>query len=111
MWLGDFNRHNPWWEDAANSRLFTQKNLDEAQILIDLLSDYNLVLALPPYTPTITNSRGGNTRPDNVFISEEVANWVIKCEVRPDDTPPRADHFPIVMHLNLPVPKPSKNRP
>src|ERR1700678_1552694 len=39
IWLGDFNRHNPWWEDARNSRLFTQKNLDDTQILIDLLAE------------------------------------------------------------------------
>jgi hypothetical protein len=30
IWLGDFNRHNPWWEDARNSRLFAQKNLDDS---------------------------------------------------------------------------------
>jgi endonuclease/exonuclease/phosphatase family metal-dependent hydrolase len=23
IWLGDFNRHNPWWEHASNARLFT----------------------------------------------------------------------------------------
>ncbi|KAF8815747.1 hypothetical protein BYT27DRAFT_7030797, partial [Phlegmacium glaucopus] len=68
----DFNRHNPWWEDARNKRLFTRWNLEEAQILIDVLVERNMDLALPPYTPTIVNSRGGRTRPDNVFISEEL---------------------------------------
>ncbi|KAF8804017.1 hypothetical protein BYT27DRAFT_7108375 [Phlegmacium glaucopus] len=24
IWLGDFNRHNPWWEDVRNERLFTR---------------------------------------------------------------------------------------
>src|SRR5271168_4605901 len=26
VWLGDFNRHNPWWEDPSNSCLFTNRN-------------------------------------------------------------------------------------
>src|SRR5271168_4661307 len=102
VWLGDFNRHNPWWEDPSNSRLFTNRNLNEAQLLIDLLSDYDMDLALPQYTPTIVNSRGGNTRPDNVFISQDIANWIVKCEVL-TDRPPRADHFPIVTHLDFPL--------
>src|SRR5271168_2977524 len=107
VWLGDFNRHNPWWEDPSNSRLFTNRNLDEAQILIDLLSDYSMDLALPQYTPTIVNSRGGNTRPDNIFISQDIANWIVKCEVLAD-RPPRADHFPIITHLDFPLHKPAK---
>ena len=111
IWLGDFNRHNPWWEDAKNSRLFTQRNLDDAQVLIDLLAEFNMDMALPPFTPTITNSRGSQTRPDNVFITRDIANWVTMCEVRPDDTPPMADHFPIVTQVDFPVPRPNKNRP
>jgi endonuclease/exonuclease/phosphatase family metal-dependent hydrolase len=81
IWLGDFNRHSPWWEDAKDSRLFTQRNLDEAQILIDLLADYDMELALPPFCPTITNSRGNQTRPDNVFITRDVETWITMCEV------------------------------
>src|ERR1700678_1885780 len=111
IWLGDFNRHNPWWEDARNARLFTQKNLDDAQILIDLLAEYNMEMALPPFTPTITNSRGGRTRPDNVFITRDNENWITMCEIRPDDTPPKADHFPIVTHIDFPVPRPVSKRP
>ena len=111
IWLGDFNRHSPWWEDARNSRLFTQRYLDDAQILIDLLAEYNMELALPPFTPTITNSRGGQTRPDNVFITRDIENWITVCEVRPDDTPPLADHFPIVTHVDFPVPRPTTSRP
>ena len=74
IWLGDFNRHNPWWEDPRNARLFTDRNLDDAQILIDLLSEYNMDMALPPSIPTIRNSRGNLTRPDNVFITAELLN-------------------------------------
>ena len=111
LWLGDFNRHNPWWEDPCNARLFTNRNLDDAQILIDLLSDHSMELALPPAIPTIRNARGNLTRPDNVFISDEISNWVSICEVLPDLTPPNADHFPIVTHLDFPVDRPHKTRP
>src|SRR5271155_1346788 len=110
IWLGDFNRHNPWWEDPSNSRLFTNRNLDEAQILIDLLSDHNMDLALPQYIPTIVNSRGGNTHPDNVFISQDISNWIVKCDVLAD-RPPKADHFPIITHIDFLLSKPAKTQP
>src|SRR5271155_4299529 len=110
IWLGDFNRHNPWWEDPSNSRLFTNRNLNDGQILIDLLSDYNMDLALPQYIPTIVNSRGGNTRPDNIFILQDISNWIVKCDVLAD-RPPKADHFPIVTHIDFPLSKPIKTQP
>src|SRR5271156_3923815 len=68
-------------------------------------------LALPPFIPTIINSRGGRTRPDNVFITEDISNWITICEARPEDTPPLADHFPIITHLDFPISKPNKERP
>ena len=111
IWLGDFNRHNPWWESPSNSRLFTNRNLEDAQILIDLLAEYSMDLALPPAIPTIKNSRGNLTRPDNVFISEDIANWVSICETLPDLTPPNADHFPIVTQVVFPIDRPPKTRP
>ncbi|KAF8804334.1 hypothetical protein BYT27DRAFT_7301321 [Phlegmacium glaucopus] len=46
MWLGDFNRHSPWWEDVRNERLFTRRSLEEAQILIDVLAEYNMEIVL-----------------------------------------------------------------
>jgi hypothetical protein len=30
IWLGDFNRHHPMWEDKENEHLFTHQNLNEA---------------------------------------------------------------------------------
>ena len=74
-------------------------------------SDTVHALSRPPSTPTITNSRGGQTRPDNIFITRNIENWITVCEVRPDDTPPLADHFPIVTHVDFPVPRPTTNRP
>jgi len=103
LWIGDFNRHHPMWEDAKNSRLFTAAALDKAQELIELLADYDMVMSLPQSIPTIRNSRGNLTRPDNVFISNMVSDWVIKCNTMPEDQPPTADHFPIIITLDMPV--------
>ena len=111
VWLGDFNRHNPWWEDPRNDRLFTNRNLEEAQILIDLLAEHDMDLALPPAIPTIRNSRGNLTRPDNVFITEDISNWISVCATLPESTPPNADHFPIITHIDFPVKRPRKDRP
>jgi len=103
IWLGDFNRHHPMWEDEENSQLFTHQNLDEANILIDLLADHDMQMMLPHSIPTICNSAGNLTRPDNVFMSTQLGNWIVKCKTRPDDQPPTADHFPITTHIDFPV--------
>ena len=103
IWLGDFNRHHLMWDDPRNNRLFTGAALDEAQKLIDLLANGDMSMALPQCIPTIQNSRGNLTRPDNVFISNTIADWVIRCDVAPDDQPPKADHFPIITILDLPI--------
>ena len=110
LWVGDFNRHHPMWENARNSRLFMAAALDEAQELIELLADYDMAMSLPQGIPTIRNSRGNLTRPDNVFISNAVSDWVIKCNTTPEDQPPTADHFLIVITLDMPVTR-NKNTP
>ena len=103
IWLGDFNRHHPMWEDEANDRLFTNQNLDDAGMLIDLLADHDMQMTLPQGTPTIRNSAGNLTRLDNVFASSQLTEWITKCDVRPDNQPPTADHFPIATQLDFPV--------
>jgi len=102
IWLGDFNRHHPMWEDEENERLFTHQNLNEANTLIDLLADHDMQMVLPHGIPTIRNSAGNLTRPDNVFTSTQLGEWIVKCETKPDDQPPTADHFPISTHITFP---------
>ncbi|KAF8812012.1 hypothetical protein BYT27DRAFT_7046625, partial [Phlegmacium glaucopus] len=53
---------------------------------------------------------GGRTRPDNIFITEGEADWINICEVREEDTPPQADHFPIITSINLAVQRSTKER-
>src|ERR1700678_68322 len=103
--LGDFNRHHPMWDEERNSHLFTATNLNAAEELIELIANNHLEMALPKYTPTLINSAGNYTRPDNVFISQAISHWIVKCDTSPEDTPPKADHFPILTTLDLSIPE------
>jgi hypothetical protein len=111
--LGDFNRHHPMWDEERNGHLFTNANLDAAEELIELVADNRMEMALPKNIPTLTNPAGNTTRPDNVFISQNVKHWIVKCDTSPEDTPPKADHYPIHITINFPMqetePKPSWN--
>ena len=91
------------WEDEENERLFTHQNLNEASLLINLFADHDMQMALPQGIPTIQNSAGNLTRPDNVFVSTQLADWIIKCDTKPDNQPLTADHFPITTHMDLPI--------
>ena len=96
IWLGDFNRHHPMWDKAENNQLFTCKNLDEAEQLINLAATYGMEMVLPPGEPTRRDWATRNTtRPDNVFCSDGLADAIVKCEMHPGETPPTTDHFPI----------------
>jgi hypothetical protein len=49
VWLGDFNRHSPLWDEPRNEHLFTAANLDAAQELLDMAAQYDMHMALPVY--------------------------------------------------------------
>ena len=101
--LGDFNRHHPMWDDERNGHLFSAANLDAAEELIEIIANNQLEMVLPKNIPTIINSAGNLTRPDNVFISRNISHWIIKCNTSPEDRPPKADHFPIHTTINFPT--------
>jgi hypothetical protein len=50
VWIGDFNRHHPMWEEDANSHLFKSENFISP--LLNLLYRHNMLLALPKSIPT-----------------------------------------------------------
>ena len=104
IWLGDFNRHHPAWDDPRNGHLFTPRQLERAQVLMDYCSELGMEMALPPSIPTLRAARTKNlTRPDNVFCSEALLYRVEKCTVDMVRQGPKADHFPIITHLEVPV--------
>lgn len=101
MWLGDFNCHDPMWEDPIHQHLFTRKHLNDADMLISLLADYGMDLVLPPGIPTLKHMcTKARHRVDQVFCSSEITNAVMRCDVL-SDRPPCTDHFPVVTVLDL----------
>ena len=101
IWLGDFNRHHLLWDEERNSHLFTSNNLDAAQILLDLLTDYDMIMALPKNIPTLRATCTKNlTHPDNVFCSNDLCILLTQCLTHPNLQPPCTDHSPISCTLD-----------
>lgn len=104
MWLGDFNRHHPLWDEERNHHLFTRSNLDKAQTLIDLLTTYDMRMILPKGLPTLEALALKNyTRPDNVFCTDELEGAVTQCMTLPEQHPVCTDHIPVLTTLDLQV--------
>ena len=104
IWAGDFNRHHPMWDEERNVQLFTNRNIDEAQTLIDIINDNGLEMALPQGIPTYRVDRNGNwTRPDNVFCSPNATDVLTRCTTVPEEWPTGLDHLPIDIHLEIPI--------
>lgn len=114
IWAGDFNRHHPLWDEERNAHLFTRKALDDAQVLIEMVAEHNMIMALPKDLPTLEAMNTKNwTRPDNVWASENLEERLVTCTTEPRLRGPGTDHVPILTVLELPVemtvPKPSRN--
>jgi Endonuclease-reverse transcriptase len=52
IWLGDFNRHHPYWDRPEDNRLFTSEARDAAEILLKAVADLGMDMALAKGTPT-----------------------------------------------------------
>jgi Endonuclease-reverse transcriptase len=46
IWLGDFNRHHPMWDDDSNDQLFTPHALRSTEELITLLAKWDMTMLL-----------------------------------------------------------------
>jgi hypothetical protein len=102
IWLGDFNRHSPMWDEARNSQLFTRPALREAQRLIDLAATWNMQMVLRPGINTLESTSSKNyTRPDNVWASDELTQNIIRCDVLPGERPVCTDHLPIITTIDI----------
>jgi endonuclease/exonuclease/phosphatase family metal-dependent hydrolase len=102
LWLGDFNRHHPLWDDPNDDRLFTNEALSEAEELIEALADIGLDLALPGGTPMHQrNVTKKWSRLDQVFLSDHSEHVLISCDTRTDMQGIMTDHLPIIMELDL----------
>jgi Endonuclease-reverse transcriptase len=103
LWLSDFNRHHPIWEDETNLHLYEPEEFISP--LIDLLYKHNMILALPKGIPTYQTCAGNWTRPDSVWRSSSADDPIIRCDILPNIRPLAADHLPIITVINLPLPR------
>jgi len=102
VWLGDFNRHHPMWEEERNHHLFTSEALNKAQPLLNLIAKHRMEMTLPKNMPTLEASNTKNwTRPDNIFMSGKLASGVIRCEADAYRRLPKADHLPIITEIDV----------
>jgi endonuclease/exonuclease/phosphatase family metal-dependent hydrolase len=109
IWLGDFNRHSPMWDEPRNSQLFTPQALREAQRLIDLAITWNMHMALRAGVNTLESTRSKNyTRPDNVWVSDGLRTRITECKVLPTERPICTDHLPIATVIDI---TPTRNDP
>ena len=102
LWMGDFNRHHPYWDDPRDTRLFTGDSAEAAEKLIEALADTGLELALPSGIPTHKHNVTKRwSRLDQVFVSDHSENIVTSCDTQPDHWGINTDHLPILTVLNL----------
>jgi len=106
LWMGDFNWHHPLWDEAQNAHLFTHKNLDLTQPLLNMLGQHNMKMALQAFILTLwSHSTKNYTRVDNIFCSKELLDAIIEWKM--DDTAwlVRTDHYAIITQLDIHTPK------
>ena len=102
IWLRDFNRHHPHWDDPTDTRLFTRSALNNTEILISVVAEAGLNMALPSSIPThFHNISKRWTRLDQVFISEEALDMIITCEALKNVPGINTNHLPILTTLDL----------
>ena len=101
FWCGDFNRHHPLWETEVNRHLFNPSSMIDP--LIDLITEHNMVLALPPGIQTYESTTSNWTHPDNIWSNNQPDSPITICDVNPSIHPLLADHLPILLMLDLPI--------
>ena len=114
IWAGDFNRHHPFWDDDADTHLFTSTALRNAEGIISLIAEYDMVMTLPKGIPTLRHMRTKKySCLNNIFCSSSLEPLLTNCEVVAQARPTSTDHFPIETRFDLPQaripPDPSRN--
>ena len=102
MWIGDFNRHHPTWDNLNDTRLFTREvALEVVETLIKATADLGMELALAAGTPMhIHNVMKIWTRLDQVFITDHTLDKLVICETRENEHGLNTDHILIVTKLD-----------
>jgi hypothetical protein len=102
MWIRDFNRHHPHWDNVNDSWLFTTDAIEVAEVLIETVANVGLELILPAGLPMhCHNVTKRWTRLDQVFLSDHSLNLVTSCNTCVDSRGINTDHMPILTELDL----------
>ena len=104
LWVGDFNRHHPHWDNPSDTRLFTTEAMKAATILIEAVASLGLELTLPSGIPThLHNVTKKWTKLDQVFISDHSIDIIETCDTETRYRGVKTDHLPVVTKLNLEI--------
>jgi ribonuclease HI len=102
IWLGDFNRHHPHWDNPEDTRLFTRDAVNAAEGLIEAVAEAGLEMILPSGVPThLHNVSKRWSRLDNVFLSDHSLDILLSCDTAPDQRGICTDHLPVLTKINL----------
>lgn len=102
VWIGDFNRHSPMWDDPKNNQIFTSGANKKAVRLLAMVAKWVMVMALPAGLPTLEHSSSKTwTRLDNIWVDNTLLNGVTRCIVEPGQRPIKMDHLPMSLELDL----------
>ena len=102
IWLSDFNRHHPHWDNPDNTCLFTNEAVAAAEALIEVVAEAGLNMVLLSNTPThLHNISKCWSRLNNVFLLNHSAEILLFCNTLSDQHGVCMDHLPIVTELDL----------
>ena len=102
IWLGDFNRHHPYWDRPEDNRLFTKDTQDAAERLLKTIADLGMDMALAKGTPTHQHNVTKKwSRLDQVFASEHTIEAITICDTLPEERGVNTDHIPIITVIDL----------
>jgi len=102
IWLGDFNHHHLLWDEERNTHLFTRPAMEATQPLLNMITRYNMKMALPKDIPTLEACTTKNyTQVDNVFCLASLLDAFITCNTDPQQRPQKTDHMPIISQLEI----------
>ncbi len=95
----------PYGMNPVTHHLFTDRALERAGHLLQLIGQHHLKMPLAAFILTLRAFSTGNyTHVDNVFCSDELLPAFIQCTVDHAAQPPRTDHFPIISTIDISPP-------
>jgi hypothetical protein len=90
------------WDEKHNNHLSTQKNLDAADHLLDIVAWHGMQIVLLLGIHTLRAMATGNlTRVDNIFCNKNSASIFVSCGMKPSHRPVKMDHYPVISKIRL----------